>query len=184
MIPKSKYRWFCVYWFPFSFFIIIIYYFMNYFTNLFQLKFFFVCFFFIYVLERGLESSHWEIFCVYKFENKWRHNWKKKSVELSGGCGRLKDSLAHNVLGHLRDLAPLVFREIKASSHDLLAHVLRNGATVVLGVERGVATQHHVDDHAERPQVTALKGRRDKRRRLFETNCKAHVNPMLKVKIP
>lgn len=81
----------------------------------------------------------------------------------------MKDSLAHDVLGHLRDLAPLVFREIKASSHDLLAHVLRDGATVVLGVERRVSTQHHVDDHTERPQVTALKGRDNKRREMFET---------------
>lgn len=69
----------------------------------------------------------------------------------------MKGSLAHDVLGHLRDLAPLVFREIKASSHDLLAHVLRDGATVVLGVERRVSAQHHVDDHAEGPQVAALK---------------------------
>lgn len=82
-------------------------------------------------------------------------------------------SLAHDVLGHLRDLAPLVFREIKASSHDLLAHVLRDGATVVLGVERRVSAQHHIDDHAERPQVTALKGRHHKRRRIFEPGRKA-----------
>lgn len=79
------------------------------------------------------------------------------SVELSGGGCKLKGSLAHDVLGHLRDLAPLVFGEIKAASHDLLAHVLGDGATVVLGVERRVPAQHHVDDHAERPQVTALK---------------------------
>lgn len=100
----------------------------------------------------------------------------------------MKDSLAHDVLGHLRDLAPLVFREIKASRHDLLAHVLRDGATVVLGVERRVSTQHHVDDHAERPQVTALTGRRDKRRRILENDrkasqsqCESHVET---VKIP
>lgn len=70
-----------------------------------------------------------------------------------------KDSLSYNVLGHLRDLAPLVFREVKASSHDLLPHVLRNGATVVLGVKRRVSTQHHVDYHTQRPQITALSGR-------------------------
>lgn len=86
----------------------------------------------------------------------------------------MKDSLAHNVLGHLRDLAPLIFREIKASGHDLLAHVLGDGATVVLGVERRVSAQHHVDDHAERPQVTALRCRRGKRRReIFKTDRKA-----------
>lgn len=66
------------------------------------------------------------------------------------------DSLAYDVLGHLGDLAPLVFREVKAARHDFLPHVLWDGAAVVLGVEGGVAAQHHVDDHAERPQVTAL----------------------------
>lgn len=68
-----------------------------------------------------------------------------------------KDSLAYNVLGHLRDLAPLIFREVKATSHNLFPHVLRDGATVMLGVERRIATQHHVDYHTERPQITALK---------------------------
>lgn len=66
------------------------------------------------------------------------------------------DVLAHNILGHLRDLAPLLLGELKAPGHDLLAHVLGDGAAVMLGVERRVAAQHHVDDHPQRPQVTAL----------------------------
>lgn len=40
--------------------------------------------------------------------------------------------LAYDVLGHLRDLAPLVFWEIEAARHDLLPHVLGDGAAVVL----------------------------------------------------
>lgn len=67
-----------------------------------------------------------------------------------------KDSLAYDVLGHLRDLAPLVFREVEATRHNLFPHVLRDSATVVLGVEWRIAAQHHVDYHPERPQITAL----------------------------
>lgn len=69
-----------------------------------------------------------------------------------------KDSLAYDVLGHLGDLAPFVFGEVEAARHDLLPHVLGDGAAVVLGVEGRVAAQHHVDDHAQRPQITALRG--------------------------
>lgn len=69
---------------------------------------------------------------------------------------REKDSLSNNILGHLRDLAPLIFREVKATSHDLFPHVLWDGATVVFGVEGRIATQHYVDDHTQRPQITAL----------------------------
>lgn len=69
---------------------------------------------------------------------------------------RGKDSLAYDVLGHLRDLAPLIFREVEATRHDLFPHVLRDSATVVFGVERRIAAQHHVDYHPERPQITAL----------------------------
>lgn len=54
--------------------------------------------------------------------------------------------LPYNVLGHLGDLAPLVLGEVEAGRHDLLPHVLGDGAAVVLGVERRVAAQHHVDD--------------------------------------
>lgn len=79
--------------------------------------------------------------------------------------GKDTDLLAYDVLGHLRDLAPLIFREVEAACHDLLPHVLRDGATVVLGVERRVAAQHHVDNHTERPQVTALKNNR--KRKIF-----------------
>lgn len=64
--------------------------------------------------------------------------------------------LAYNVLGHLRDLAPLIFREVKAARHDFFPHVLWDGAAVVLGVERRIAAQHYVDNHTKRPQVTAL----------------------------
>lgn len=67
-----------------------------------------------------------------------------------------KDILAYNVLGHLRNLAPLIFREVEAACHNLLPHVLWDSTTVVLGVERRVTAQHYVDDHAKRPQVTAL----------------------------
>ena len=73
-----------------------------------------------------------------------------------------KDSLAYNVLGHLGDLTPLIFREVKATSHNLFPHVLRYGATVVLGVERRIATQHHIDNHTERPQITALRNEEEK----------------------
>lgn len=69
---------------------------------------------------------------------------------------RKKDILAYNVLSHLRDLTPLIFREVKAPRHNLLPHVLWDGATVVLRVERRIATQHDVNNHTKRPQVTAL----------------------------
>lgn len=67
-----------------------------------------------------------------------------------------KHILAYYVLGHLGDLAPLVFREVEAARHNLLPHVLWDGATVVLGVERRIAAQHHINNHTKRPQVTAL----------------------------
>lgn len=78
-----------------------------------------------------------------------------------------EDLLAHNVLGHLRDLTPLVFRKVKAARHNLLPHVLWDGAAVMLGVERWVAAQHYVDYHTKRPQVTALQTEKQHLRKLF-----------------
>lgn len=69
------------------------------------------------------------------------------------------DSLSHNVFCHFRDLAPLFLWEFKASCHDLFPHVLGNRPAVVLGVKRGVSTQHHVDNDPQGPQVTALQAR-------------------------
>lgn len=106
--------------------------------------------------ERGEVEDHEGNFRVwggYWSISKMEKHTKRKKKD--------KHLLAYNILRHLRDLTPLIFRELKAAHHNLLPHVLRDGATVVLGVERGIAAQHDVDDHAERPQVTALEERTD-----------------------
>lgn len=74
------------------------------------------------------------------------------------GTQENNNSLAYNILSHLRDLAPLIFRKVKAARHYLLPHVFWDGSTVMLGVERWIAAQHYVDNHTQRPQVTALQG--------------------------
>lgn len=67
------------------------------------------------------------------------------------------DLLAHNVFCHFRDLAPLFLWKLKAPRHDLFPHVFGDCPAVVLGVKRWVTTQHHINDDAKGPQVTALR---------------------------
>ena len=50
------------------------------------------------------------------------------------------DSLPHNIFGHLRDLAPLFFWELKTACHDLSPHILWDSPAVVFGVKRRVST--------------------------------------------
>lgn len=70
-------------------------------------------------------------------------------------------SLADNVLCHFGYLAPLIFRKVEAAGHDLLAHVFRDGAAVVLGIKRRITAQHHIDNNAQGPQVTALQTKKE-----------------------
>lgn len=80
-------------------------------------------------------------------------NQSIKVIHFSG----FPHSLAYNVLCHFRYLAPLIFREVEAAGHDFLAHVFRDGAAVVLGIKWRITAQHHIDNYAQGPQVTALR---------------------------
>ena len=67
------------------------------------------------------------------------------------------NSHANQLLGRIRNVLPLARRELVLACGDAMLHTRCDGLGWRFGVERWIATQHDVHDHAQTPDVTALR---------------------------